>query len=106
MTCSAQSVFGKRILAHLSQFHFHMKMGEGKGSPLQYSCLESPVDRGAWRATVHWVAQSRTRLKRLSMHVCIAEGMVIHSSIPAWRIPGTEEPGGLPSMGSHRVGHD
>ena len=79
--------------------------GEGNGNPLQYSCLENPVDRGAWRAAVHRVAQSWTRLKQLSMHACIGE-MATHSSILAWRIPGTEEPGGLPSMGSHRVGHD
>ena len=48
--------------------------GEGNGNPLQYSCLENPVDRGAWRAAVHRVAQSQTRLKRLSMHACIGEG--------------------------------
>ena len=44
--------------------------GEGHGNPLQYSCLESPMDRGAWRVTVHRVAKSRTRLKRLGMHAC------------------------------------
>ena len=48
--------------------------GEGNGNPLQYSCLENPVDGGAWWAAVHWVAQSRTRLKRLSIHACIGEG--------------------------------
>ena len=42
--------------------------GEGHGNPLQYSCLENPMDRGAWWATVHWVAKSRTWLKQLSMH--------------------------------------
>ena len=81
-------------------------MGKVNGNPPQYSCLENPVDRGACRAAVHGVAQSRTRLKRLSMHACIGEGNGNHSSILAWRLPGTEEPGGLPSMGSHRVGHD
>ena len=81
-------------------------MGEGNGNPPQYSCLENPVDRGAWRAAVHGVAQSRTRLKQLSIHACIGEGNDNHSSILAWRLPGTEQPGGLPSMGSHRVGHD
>ena len=45
--------------------------GGGRGHPLQYSCLENPVDRGAWRAAVHWVAQSRTQLKRLSIYACI-----------------------------------
>ena len=48
--------------------------GEGNGNPLQYSCLENPVDAGAWWAAVHGVTQSRTRLKRLSMHACIGEG--------------------------------
>ena len=51
-----------------------MGVEEGNGHPLQDSCLENPVDRGAWRAAVHGVAQSRTRLKRLSMHACIGEG--------------------------------
>ena len=48
--------------------------GKGNGNPLQYSCLENPVDRGAWRAAVHRVTQSRTGLKQLSMHACIGEG--------------------------------
>ena len=48
--------------------------GERNGNPLQYSCLENPRDRGAWWAAVHRVAQSRTQLKRLSMHACIGEG--------------------------------
>ena len=49
-------------------------IGEGNGNPLQYSCLENPVDRGAWWAAIYGVAQSRPRLKRLSMHSCIGEG--------------------------------
>ena len=49
-------------------------MGEGNGNPLLYSCLENPVDIGAWWAAVHGVAQSQTQLKRLSMHACIEEG--------------------------------
>ena len=80
--------------------------GEGNGKPLQYSCLENPVDRGAWWAAVHRIAQSRTRLKRLSMHDALDKEMATQSSILAWRIPGTEEPGGQPSMGAYRVGHD
>ena len=52
----------------------HMCFGEGNGNPLQYSCLENPVGRGTWWAAVHRVAQSRTLLKRLSMHACIGEG--------------------------------
>ena len=82
--------------------------GKGNGNPLQYSCLENPVDRGTWWAAVHGVAQSQTRLKRLSLHACmhaLKKEMATHSSILAWRIPGTEEHGELPSLGSHRVGH-
>ena len=82
---------------------------EGNGNPLQYSCLENPVDRGAWWAAVHGVAQSWTWLKRLSMHACmhaLEKEMATHSSILAWRIPGIGEPGELLSMGSHRVRHD
>ena len=94
-------------LKHLRtlQPFFHLN-GEGNGNPLQYSCLENPVDRGAWWAAVHRVAQSLTWLKWLSMHACVGEGNGNHSSILAWRIPWTEEPGGLLSIGLHRVGHD
>ena len=80
--------------------------GEGNRNPLQYPCLENTVDRGAWWAAAHRVAQSRTRLNRLSMHACVGEGKATHSIILAWRFLGTEEPDGLPSMGSHRVRHD
>ena len=66
---------------------------------------ELVMDREAWRAAVHGVAKSQTRLKRLSMHALEKE-MATHSSVLAWRIPGMAEPGWLPSMGSHRVGHD
>ena len=79
--------------------------GEGNGNPLQYSCLENPVDGGAWWAAIHGVAQNRIRLKQLSMHALEKE-MATRSSILAWRMPGMEEPGGLLSVGSHRVGHD
>ena len=57
--------------------------GEGNGNPLQYSCLENPVDRGAWWAAVHRVAQSQTRLKWLSMHHALEKAMATHSSILA-----------------------
>ena len=76
---------------------------EGNGSPLQYSCLENPMDGGAWWAAVHGVAKSQTRLSdfpfTLHFHALEKE-MATHSSVPAWRIPGTGEPGGLPPMGS------
>ena len=67
------------------------------------------MDGGAWWAAVHRVAQSQTQLKQLSMHAymcALDKEMATHSSVLAWRIPGTGKPGGLLSMGSHRVGHD
>ena len=82
---------------------------EGNGKPLQYSCLENPMDAGAWQAAVQGVAMSRTRLSdfTFTFHFhTVEEAMATHSSVLAWRIPGTAEPGGLPSMGLHRVGHD
>ena len=83
--------------------------GEGNGSPLQYSCLENLMDEGAWWATVHEVAKSQIRLSdfTFTFHFqALEKEMATHSSVLAWRIPGTGEPGGLLSMGSHRVGHD
>ena len=83
--------------------------GEGNGTPLQYSCLENPVDGGAWWATVHGVAKSWARLSdfTFTFHFrALEKEMATHSSVLAWRIPGTGEPVGLPSMGLHRVGHD
>ena len=74
--------------------------GEGDGTPLQHSCLENPMDGGAWGVAVHGVAT-----ERLHFHALEKE-MATHSSVLAWRIPGTVEPGGLPSMGLHRVGHN
>ena len=82
---------------------------EGNGTPLQYSCLENPMDGGASWAAVHGVAKSRTWLSDFTstFHFhALEKEMETHSSVLAWRIPGTVEPGGLPSMGSHRVGHD
>ena len=79
------------------------------GTPLQYSCLENPMDGGAWKAAVHGVAEGWTRLSNFTFtfHVhALEKEMATHSSVLAWRIPGTGEPGGLPSMGSNRVGHD
>ena len=83
--------------------------GEGDGTPLQSSCLENPMDGGAWWAAVHGVANSRTQLSNFTFtfHFDVLEKeMVTGSSVLAWRIPGTREPGGLPYMGSHRVRHD
>ena len=83
--------------------------GEGTGTPLQYSCLENPMDRGAWWAAVHGVTQSWTRLRDFTFTFqfhALEKEMATHSSVLAWKIPGTGEPAGLLSMGSHRVGHD
>ena len=83
--------------------------GEGNGTPLQYSCLENPMDGGAWWAAVHGVAKSGTWLSdfTFTFHLhAVEKEMATHSSVIAWRIPGTGEPGGLLSMGLHRVGHD
>ena len=104
--------------------------GEGNGNPLQRSCLENPRDGGAWWAAVYGVAQSRTRLKRLSSSSSSASGeepvqetsetwvrslgqedpleeeMATHSNILAWSLSEREEPGGLQSTGSQRVRHE
>ena len=82
---------------------------EGNRTPLQYSCLENPMDGEAWKAAVHGVAEGRTRLSNFTFTFhfhAVEEEMATHSSVLAWRIPGTGEPGGRLSMGSHRVRHD
>ena len=84
-------------------------LGEGNGTPLQYSRLENPMDRGAWLAAVHGVAKSWTWLSDFTFIFnfhALEKEMATHSSVLAWRTPGTGEPGGLPSMGLHRVAHD
>ena len=84
--------------------------GEGNGTPLQYSCLENPMDGGAWWTAVHEVAKSRTRLKQLHFYFslsCIGEGNDNPLQCSCLENPrDCGEPGGLPSMGSHRIGHD
>ena len=105
--------------------------GEGNRNPFQYSCLENPMDGGAWQATAHRVTKSQTWLSDFThslwwlrwYRICrqckrpgfeqslgrenpLDKGVATHSSILSWRIPWTEEPGGLRSMGSHRVWHD
>ena len=84
-------------------------LGEGNGTPLQYSCLENPMNDAAWWAAVHGVAKSQTQLSDFpfTFHFhALEKEMATHSSILAWRIPETGEPGGLLSMGLHRVGHN
>ena len=83
--------------------------GEGNGTPLQYSCLENPMDGGARWVAVHGVEKSWTRLSTFTFtfHLhALEKEMATHSSVLAWRIPGMGEPGGLLSMGLHRVRHD
>ena len=98
------------LFLHLGKFYStSILCREGSGTSLQYSCLENAIDGGAWCTVVHGVAKSLTRLSDLTFtfHFHAWEKkMATHSSVLAWRIPGTGEPGGLPSMGSHRVGHD
>ena len=82
---------------------------EGNGTLPQYSCLENPMDGGAWWAAVYWVAKSRTGLSdfTFTFHFhALEKEMATHSSVLAWRIPGMGEPGGLLSMRSHRVRPD
>ena len=92
-------LFGRKVMTNLDSIF--------NGTPLQYSCLENPIDGGAWWAAVKGVANSRIQLSDFTFHFhALEKEMATHSSILAWRIPGTGESGGLPSMGSHRVGHD
>ena len=83
--------------------------GEGIGDPLQYFCLENPMDGEAWWAAAHGVAKSQTWLSDFTFtfhFLALEKEMATHSRVLAWRIPGTGKPGRMPSMGSHRVGHD
>ena len=106
------SPWGREESDTTERLHFDFSfscIGEGTGNPLQYSCLENPRDRGAWWAAVHGVAKSQTRLSDFTLIFqfhALVKAMATHSSVLAWRIPGTREPGGLPSLGLHRVGHD
>ena len=104
-----RQTFGGKVMSLLFNMLSRLIIREGNGNPLQYSCLENTMDGGAWWAAVHGVAKSRTRLRdfTFTFHFhALEEEMATHSSVLAWRIPGTGEPGGLPSMGSHRVRHD
>ena len=92
----------REYILHLNEAPI-MRYGEGNGTPLQYSCLENSIDGGAWRAAVHGVAQSQTRLRNFpfTFHFhALEKEMATHSSVLAWRIPGMAEPAGLPSLGS------
>ena len=101
-------------LIHVDDWQKQIKPVLLPGKPVllpgnQYSCLENPMDGGAWWAAVHGVTWSRTWLSDFTLFLhfhALEKEMATHFSVLAWRIPGTGEPGGLPSMGSHRVGHD
>ena len=111
-------IYGKnnQVLVHLPVMfeelylaNFIMSCGKGNGTPLQYSCLENPMDGEVRWAAVHGVTKSRIRLSDFpfTFHFhALEKEMATHSSVLAWRIPGMGEPGGLLSLGSHRVGHD
>ena len=106
---TATSITSATTIITVIFFLFRHRDGEGNGTPLQYSCLENPMGGGAWWAAVHGVAKSRTQLSdfTFTFHVhALEKEMATHSSVLAWRIPGMAEPGGLPSVGLHRVGHD
>ena len=101
--------FDGKVMSLLFNMMSRLVNGEGNGTLLQYSCLENPMDGGSWWAAVYGVAQSRTRLSNFTFTFhfhALEKEMAAHSSVLAWRIPGTEEPRGLQSMGSQRVGHD
>ena len=107
--CIQVAANGKIFILFYGWVVFHC--GKGNSTPLQYSCLENPMDRGAWWAAVHGVAKSRTRLRdftfTFTFHFhALEKEMATHSSVLAWRIPGTGEAGGQLSLGSHRVRHD
>ena len=105
-------IWGYSSVIKRNKLSIHTKTWSKKdklGTPLQDSCLENPMDGGAWWAAVHGVARSRTQLSDFSFTFhfhALEKEMATHSSVLAWRIPETGEPGGLPSMGSHRVGHN
>ena len=103
-TGAKEAMAGKQRPERPALTQFTLSSGESNGTPVQYSCLENPMDGGAWWAAVHGVAKSQTQLSdfTFTFHFhALEKEMATHSSILAWRIPGTEEPSGLPSVGSH-----
>ena len=102
----SQSFMDHHVLIFKDAQHTY---GEGHGTPLQYSCLENPMDRGAWWAAIHGIAKSPIQLSdfTFTFHFhALEKEMGTHSSVLAWRIPGTGEPDGLPTMGLQRVRDD
>ena len=100
---------GGRLYFYFFNIYFLLNYGEDNGTPLQHSCLENPMEGGAWKAAVHGVAEGRTRLSdfTFTFHFhALEKEMSTHSSILAWKIPWTEEPGRIQSIGLQRVGHN
>ena len=105
----SSSEVGNVALQDSKCINLYSYFGEGNGIPLQYSCLENPMGGRARKAAVHGVTKSQTRLSdfTFTFHFhALAKEKATHSSVLAWRIPGTEKPDRLQSIGSHRVGHD
>ena len=102
-----QSMGSRRVSTERLHFNFSLScIGEGNDKQLQCSCLDNPMEIGAWKAAIHGVAEGRTRLSHFTFHFhALEKEMASHSSVLAWRIPGMGEPGGLLSIGSHKVGH-
>ena len=92
--------------AEIARYYMHARRRQWH--PTSVLLPGKSMDRGAWWAAVHVVAKSRTRLSDFTFTFLFhaLKEMATHSSILAWSIPGMAEPGGLPSMGLHRVGHD
>ena len=112
ITEGSDSFTSSSLLATVCPCYFSLPSGfdgEGNGTPLQYSCLENPMNGGAWKAAVHGIAEGWTQLSDFpfTFHFhALEKEIATHSRVLAWRIPGMGDPGGLPSMGSHRVRHD
>ena len=110
LLCPNSGELGEELYSNGSRVELLTRLGcvqglhsaEGNGNPLQYPCLENPVNGGAWWATVHGVARSRTQLRVFTFPFhfhALEKEMATHFSVLAWRIPGMEKPSGLPSMG-------
>ena len=101
ITATSQQWALRELRKEKNTCHLAAISGEGNGTPLQYSCLENPMDGGAWKAAVHGVARSQTWLSdfTFTFHFhALEKEMATHSSVLGWRIPGTGEPGGLPAV--------